>query len=183
MEDPDDGVYCKARIPEQLSRTGDPGEIDDAFEVGGATRAKLPGQMFPADAETAGKGRSSHGSFDLAEQHIPCGLLQRLCEPQHPWRIDQSAPSLRRDRRPQDEIAHHGIVYPFHQHGRDRVDPARQEQLAVIGAERRVRDHRNGRKVGTEIGQCGQQVLLRRENDCVHKTGLKQPVQGRRTPA
>ncbi len=94
------------------------------------------------------QGRGSHRPLDLTNQHIPGCLLQRLGEPKHARSIDQGAPPLGSDGRSKHEIADHRIVYPFHQHGRDGVHSARQEQIAIVRAEGCVGYDRNRRAGG-----------------------------------
>jgi hypothetical protein len=135
MKDLNDGLYREAGVTEQLGGAGSAREVNHAFEVWRAASSKLAGQVFAADAEPAGKHRGSHRPLDLANQHIPGGLLQRLGQPKHARSIDQRAPPLGSDGEAKQEIANHRIVYPLHQHCRYGVRPAGQEQVAIVRTE------------------------------------------------
>jgi hypothetical protein len=126
MEYPNDRLHRKARFAEELSGAGDPGEIDDPLQVRGTARTELPGEMFSADPQPLGEHRRANRAFHLAYQHAPGGLLQWLGKPEHSWGIDQGAPTLGCDRRPEHEVPGNGVVDTLYQDRRDRVNPAGQ---------------------------------------------------------
>jgi len=79
-----------------LCHAPDPGQVDHALEIGRALRAELPGEMLPAHVETTRRHCGVDGLLHVAEEEIPCLVLQRLGESQHTRGISERPPAIAR---------------------------------------------------------------------------------------
>jgi hypothetical protein len=106
-------------------------------------------------------------------------LLQQLGEPEHPGRLGQRAPALGGEGHPGDHVPHDGVVHSLDRNGCDRMLPAREKKLAIVGAERTVGDHGYTRQPGAQVGQLGQNRPAGRQHDRVHQPAVQHPAKRR----
>ena len=136
-----------------------------ATRVRSMTRLRLGAPPAPNWRERCSRLTSSRlarvggpdGPLDLAHQHVPGRALQRLGEPEHARRVGQRAAALGGDRAPHHQVAHDRIVHAFDRHRRHRVAAAGQQQLAVVGPERRIGHDRDAGELAPQLGELGQE--------------------------
>jgi hypothetical protein len=176
MEDTNHGWDRVAWITKQLSRACNSGQIDYPLEIRGSPCPKLTGEVFPTDAEPGCQGGRADRKLDFTEQYVPGLALEWFGQSKHAWGLCQRPAALRRDRGAYHHFPDHWIIHPLDGNRRDSL-PARQQQLAIVGAERRIGNQRNQGPSRSQLRQLGEKTTVRGENNSVHQASLEQAME------